>query len=402
MSALEFDYDEKKYTTFRRLIHKYPELGNKEFETQVKILNLFNEFPNYNSKTMLTTFENETGLWVDVQGKAEPTSNSNKFIALRCDMDALQLIEETKLDYRSVNEGIAHSCGHDGHITILCCTLEQILKRVDILPSNLKIRFLYQPAEEGLGGAIRMIKNGCLNGIDEIYGIHNMPLYPLGYISIKSGPVMAAADIFKINIQGKGGHGSTPHLCNSPITSGGEIITKINEITSHRINSINRSVVTVGKFVSGEAANVIPDQAEILGTIRTFDVGIASTIKNEISHICNDISKLNHSTTDVEFTSIGSVTNNEQDTFNNVIQSLKESKLQITSEGLPLPGSEDFSFYQEKVKGTFIFLGTGDQDHVASPHSPEFDYNDKGTIIGAEIYLRLIQYLAQKQIFKNK
>lgn len=404
MSSLDFNYDEIKYTKFRRDLHKYPELSNKEFETQKKTLDLISKFKNYDD-SMLTSFESEpvpeTGFWIDVQGEGQAISDS-KFISLRCDMDALPLDEETNVEYISVNDGIAHSCGHDGHVTILCCTLEHTLLKIKDIPSNIKIRFLYQPAEEGMGGALKMIGKGCLKNIDEIYGIHNMPIYPLGYVAIKEGPLMAASNSFKITINGKGGHGSTPHLCNSPITTGSEIIQKINEITSQRIDSAKRSVVTVGKFVSGEAPNVIPDQAEIMGSIRTFDEDVAPLIKKEIETICKDISQLNKSEVNVEISDIGLVTSNEKDTYLSVVESLKESKLILTSEGLPIAGSEDFSNYQKAIKGSFILLGSQDSDHTEIPHNPKFDYNDKATVLGAEIYLRLIQYKSLKKLFNNK
>jgi amidohydrolase len=385
--------DTKKYQDLRRYLHQYPELSNKEFETKKYLLSYIKEFKNY-EKCRIFEVSDSTGFWVDVEGSGKATSNSNDLIgiAFRTDLDALPLIEETGVEYQSKNVGVSHSCGHDGHMTIITCFLEYTLLRLERIPSNVMMRFLYQPAEEGGGGAKKMIKGGCLKGINEIYAIHNMTDFKLGEVGIKSGPIMASADFFEINIKGVGGHGSTPHLTRSPITIGSQIIVSLNQIVSQRIDSLNRCVISVGTFSSGNVGNVIPESAVIKGSIRTLDSENLKNIQNIIQETCLKIGEAYDSEAIARFDPPGFVTFNDKNLTENIVfNAIKKAGLSMTSEHLPLMGSEDYSQYQALIPGVMMMLGCKDENHTSYIHNPKYNYNDLATPFGVELYARIIE-----------
>lgn len=348
--------DQEKYKEFRHSLHKIPELNFTEKETKQFVLDYIKSFKNFSKVKVFEVKEKgNTGFWIDVFGEGKPNlslkSKSKDFygIALRCDLDALPLKEETDVDYISTHEEIAHSCGHDGHITISTCFLEYILNRLDVIPSNVLIRFLYQPAEELGNGAVVMINGGCLNGISEIFAFHNDTLFNLSEIGLVEGALYAADFSFEIEVIGKGGHGSLPHLCKSPISIGIEIIEKLNQIPSQMIDSSKRCVVSIGSFKSGEAGNVIPERALIKGTVRTLDNDTQKLIQDKITSICKKIAV--DSIVNVNLIDGGPVTYNNPELTNNVvIPAIQKSGFKIVTDGLPQMGSEDFSFYQEKFQ----------------------------------------------------
>lgn len=393
-----FYYDEEKYNDFRHRIHKEPELAFKEKLTKDKILTLIKTFSNYDKIFLYEP--NCTGFWIDVKGLADPNGDDT-IIALRTDLDALPLQELTNKEYKSIFDSVHHACGHDGHITIITATLESVLLNIYNIPSNITLRFLYQPAEEANGGAREMMKHGCLKGVDEIYGLHNVPILNLGTIGIKSGPFMAGFVQFDIEIIGQGGHGSAPYLAKSPINTGSELIQQLNQLVSQRINSEERIVLTVGSFNSGETFNVIPDIAKLNGSIRYFNKDTVNKLLEEMQQAINGLETLNKSKINLKISHGGEVVMNDKSlTDNVVIPALKELKeYEFTDKGMPVTASEDFSEYQKIIPGVFIFIGGYDEDHKPIVHSPYFDYNDKVTIIGMKVYLSIIEQKAGKKIF---
>lgn len=399
MSDFKFDFDETKYTNFRRELHRIPELAFQELETEKYLKAYFSKLNNFKDN-MIVESGLSTGFWINVKGLGSPSKADPLCIALRTDIDGLPIQEENSFDYKSTHDGKAHACGHDGHMTIMTATLELVLSKINEIPSNCSVRFLFQPAEEAGTGAKAMIKANCLDKVDEIYAIHNFPIFNLGSIALKEGSLMASGNAFEVEITGLGGHGSIPSLCHSPITTGSEIVNKLNQITSQRIDSVNRSIVSVGSFKSGATGNVIPEKATISGSFRTFSDDVDNEIEEEITNICTSISELNYSTCTIKFTKVCLATINDSSLVDHIKNSMIGSSIIITTQGLPVTASEDFSYYQKEVKGAMALLGSGDDKHSISLHSPNYDFNDFSTKFGVELYLRIIENRFNIHIFK--
>lgn len=353
-----------------------PEPGFQEFRTQKRIKEILVRFAGIPEAQIRVAAV--TGLIVDILGTAPPKPEASiKCVALRADLDALTMTEgNNNLPYRSKNEGVAHLCGHDGHLTALVGAAILLQKRADRIPSNCSIRLLFQPAEEstppgtagfdvsktGGGGAMPMIWDGCLDGVDEVYGWHNWPAWPLGHLVVKPGAVMAHTATFKVVITGRGGHGSQPHACIDPIVCGASVVQALQTIVSRTLPSWSNAVVTVATFKAGERNNVIPDTATITGTIRDVDKEVFSSIKRRFQSVVDGVCKGFGCIAEVEITELyPAVVNHEFQTqiVKNCAASLTGPlSLKVTDEGLPLMGGEDFSFYLEKRPGCFFFLGT--------------------------------------------
>ena len=388
---------ESEYAQFRQGLHMIPEIGYKEVNTKKFILEKIKTFKNYNNIIICEVME--SGFWIDVYGLKKTTETVIRGIAFRSDMDALPLTEETNLPYKSKNSGVCHACGHDGHMTILTFFLEQVLLRLNDIPTNYVIRFLYQPAEEGLGGAKKMIEFGCLIGIEQIYGFHNLTMFNLGEIGLKAGAVMSEGTVFEVEIIGKGGHGALPELTLSPITIGSELISRFNEIPSQHTNSQERFDISIGYFNSGETDNVIPEKALIKGTVRSYNKYTQNPVIEEMKIIITGAEILNKgSKINLLYDVKSPITYNDEKLYKEIVlPSLINSEIKIIEKGLPVPMSEDFSFYQQSIRGVFILLGCGDDSHRESLHSPRYDYNDNATKIGIDIYIRILNYILNKQ-----
>jgi hippurate hydrolase len=390
--SIKFDYD--KYIKLRREFHKIPEIGLKEYKTKKLIYDNLNSFPNFQKFSKLTEV-GETGFYIDIYGNGENhKSYSSNLISIRADIDALPILEETGVDYSSQHPGMMHACGHDSHMTILIATIEYYLNNIDKVPKNFGVRFLFQPAEEGLGGAALMIEGGCLNNVSEIYGLHNSTTFKVGEIGVISGTIMARIDVIDINIKGRGGHSSVPHICHSPIDTGVQIITALHHIGSQEVDSINRHVIGIGCFKAGEAPNVIPETGVIKGTIRSLDDEVGDKILKRVMDVSESIGKINYSEVKVSSVNAGLCTWNHKEPTN-LVDKIASKYFKSESYGLPYMASEDFSYYQKKIPGCFFMLGTGDETHVDFPHTPRYNYNDDSTPYGLEMFIRIIEEKAQ-------
>ena len=264
--------------TYRRDFHQNPELSFQEYRTAETISKYLDSF-GITHKTNI----GGTGIVGEIEFGAGPT------IALRADMDALPIQEIGDLEYKSKNEGVMHACGHDGHMAILLGTANVLSKNKKIKKG--KIRFIFQPAEEGGGGARYMIEDGCLEGVDEIYGLHLWNYQPLGEIGVKEGPIMAAADMFDIIVKGKGGHGATPQGTIDAIVVASHLVTALQTIVSRDTNPLENTVVTIGEISGGENFNVIADQVKLSGTTRAYTEKNRIMIKNRMKDIIDGVSK---------------------------------------------------------------------------------------------------------------
>lgn len=270
---------EKEIIKNRRDFHKYPELSFQEYRTSKIVAKLLKKYG-------LEVYEKvgKTGVVGLLKG-----AKKGKTIALRADMDALPIQETSNLEYKSINDGVMHACGHDGHTAILLGAAKILSKMKNLINGNVK--FIFQPAEEGLGGARFMIKDGALNNVDEIYGLHLWNYQPFGTIGIQSGPIMAAADKFKITIKGKGGHGATPQGTTDAVIIASQIIQIFQTIISRNSNPLDSTVITIGQINGGYNFNVIADNVVLKGTTRAYTENNRLLIKNRMIEILNGLEK---------------------------------------------------------------------------------------------------------------
>lgn len=222
-----------------------------------------------------------TGMTVDLCGTG-PEAAVRRVIALRADMDALPMTELTGLPHASRHPGAAHECGHDGHMATLLAVVRLVASRRDRLPCNHVLRMLWQPAEEGPGGAEPMVREGCMAGVDEVYGYHNWPAFPFGNCHIVAGPAMAHVSDVDIVVRGRGGHASQPHLTADPVVAAAHAIVAAQTVVSRSVHALQPAVVSLCTIHGGEVRNVIPDQVRISGTIRDLDEGVAATIAERL------------------------------------------------------------------------------------------------------------------------
>ncbi|TDH73081.1 hypothetical protein CCR75_003706 [Bremia lactucae] len=287
----------------------------------------------------------------------------------------------------------AHMCGHDGHMAIILGLCVMVVRRAHLLPPNTFIRFLFQPAEEGPGGAMKLIEEGALTDVDEVYGCHNAP-FSLYSIHVRPGAVMAHEVEFTIDIHGLGGHGSAPHQCIDPILAGSAVVQALQSIVSRSLAPTDTAVVSVTQFRGGDANNVIPSRVLLGGTIRDFDLEIAEKIKDHVAKLVHATCAGYGATANVHFL----------DGYPPVINPLVESRqvqqiamdmgLYVSEEGLPLMAAEDFSYFLQERKGCFFFLGTkeeGDSDKLRALHSDYFDFNDKALPLGIRVFMGILQ-----------
>ncbi len=317
------------------------------------------------------------------------TGRPGKTLLIRSDMDALPITEETGLDFASTHAGAMHACGHDGHMsmvlgaaTVLCSIKDQL---------NGTIKFLFQPAEEGPGGAKPMIEQGVMENptVDYAIGCHLWPHIAEGTIGVKAGPLMAAMDRFDLRIIGKGGHGAMPHLCVDALEVGTQVVNALQRIVSRQMNPLQPSVVTVGGFHSGTAFNVIPDEAEIFGTTRTFDRDIWNTWPERLDNIIGGVCQSMGATYELTYSQGYPPLINDADMAQVVAAAAAQA---VGEENVMAPestlGGEDMAFFLEKSKGCFFFLGVG-REGGASIHTSRFDFNEDVLLVGIETYCRV-------------
>ncbi len=377
--------------SIRRDIHAHPEMGLKEVRTASVIAAKLKELG-------LEVQENigVTGVVALLRGK-----NPGKTILLRSDMDCLPLDELNNCEYKSQNNGLMHACGHDAHITWLLGAAKILSEYRDELCGCVK--FLFQPAEENLGGAERMIEEGVLQNpaVDAAAAAHVWPTTDAGKIAIKYGPMMAAPDKFRIVIKGKGGHGAMPDLCVDPIAIGHDIYNSLKTISSRKVDPLEPFILSVCKFSSGSAFNIIPDSAEIEGTVRTVTDELREKIPFVIEAIVKSITELNGAGYEFQYSPYyPAVINN-----NNMTKLLEETSAEfLGKENIeilhnPVMIGEDFSFFQRKVPGVFFGIGTYNEakNIIHNLHNPYFDIDEDILPLAAGLFAQLvIKYLNEE------
>ena len=367
--------------TIRRHFHRYPELSFKEFNTAETISQHLNNLGISHKKGV-----GKTGIVGEINFGPGPT------IALRADMDALPIQEENNLDYKSLNDGVMHACGHDGHMAIL-------LGAANALSNNSKlkkgtVRFIFQPAEEGLGGAKYMIEDGCLDKVDEIYGLHlwNYQLY--GEVGIKDGPVMASADLFDIEVSGKGGHGATPQGTIDAIVVASNLVTMLQTIVSRNTNPLESTVLSIGKIKGGHNFNIISDKVHMSGTTRAYTEENRTMIKQRMKEVIEGVSKSFGADIKLNYKDGYPPTVNHSSQVEKVL----EAASSVVASGAKNPylsmGGEDFSYYLQNKPGCFFFVGSAPNENeiLSTPHHcSHFNIDERALLIGASVYVNLIE-----------
>ena len=366
--------------SYRRDFHQYPELSFQEYRTAETISKHLESFGIEHR-----TGVGKTGIVGEIVFGDGPT------IALRADMDALPIQEVGDLEFKSKNEGVMHACGHDGHMAILLGAANALSKNKKLKKG--KVRFIFQPAEEGAGGARYMIKDGCLDQVDEIYGLHLWNYQPVGEIGVKNGPIMAAADMFDIIIKGKGGHGATPQGTVDAIVVASNLITMLQTIVSRNTNPLDNTVVTIGEINGGQNFNVIADEVRLTGTTRAYTENNRNMIKKRMQDIIDGVSKSFGAEIVLKYKEGYPPTINHEDPTKLVL----EASSMVVGKGAGYPylsmGGEDFSYYLQKVPGCFFFVGSApDKNNILSTphHCSHFDIDERSLLIGASVYVNLI------------
>jgi amidohydrolase len=312
-----------------------------------------------------------------------------KTLMIRSDIDALPISEETGLPFASKHKGAMHACGHDAHMAMVLGAVTILNKVKGKL--NGTIKFLFQPAEEGPGGAKPMIEAGVMENphVDHSIGCHVWPAIPEGTIGVKAGRLMAAMDRFDIKILGKGGHGAMPHQCIDALEVGTQVVNALQRIASRQMNPLSPTVVTIGSFHAGTTFNVIPGEAELCGTTRTFDRDIWNSWPERIEKIIRGVCQSMGADYELKYTQgYPPLLNDESmaEVVSRCAGDVVGKKRVIEPE--PTMGGEDMAFYLERSKGCYFFLGVGRQG-CAPIHNPKFDLNEEVLLIGAETYCRV-------------
>ncbi len=353
----------------RRDFHRHPEIGFKEIRTANIVAN---ELKNLGLE--VKTGVGQTGVVALLEGK-EP----GPVVMLRFDMDALPIQEETGAEYASVNDGVMHACGHDGHMAIGLTVARMLNDQRDEFNGTVKL--VFQPAEEGLGGAESMIADGILHSPspDVVLALHVWNERPVGWIGIVPGPVMAAADTFTIRIIGKGGHGAVPNLCNDPILAASQVINSLQSIVSRNVSPLQSVVVSVASIHGGEAFNVIPSEVEMKGTIRTFETTVRDRVIIRVQQIVENVTRAFECESKVEIRSITPAVLNHPKITLRVQQVasrlLPNDQLDFNSVTM---GSEDMAYVLQQIPGCYFFIGSANKEKNlnASHHHAKFDFDE--------------------------
>ena len=371
-------------TEIRRDIHKHPELGFEELRTQRLVKGWLTQL-GYEPKECA-----RTGLYADLRPDFH---GQGRTIALRADMDCLPMAEHTELPWRSVHDGRAHKCGHDGHTAILLGAAAILARYREEIVGN--VRLVFQPAEEGVegGGAKVMVAEGALEGVTEMYGLHNWPDYPRGELRVISGPIMAQVHTFEISVRGQGGHGSQPQTCRDPIVAGAALVGALQTVVSRGLSAAGGAVVSVCTFEAGEAINVIPELARMTGTIRSFNEEATERVLARVREICAGVAATYGVDVDLALETSYPVLVNDAECVAAVARVAGTvDDLTVSDHALPMAAGEDFAYFAAEVPAAYFFLGAGREgEETPGCHHPDFDFDDELIPTGVKLFLGIVR-----------
>ena len=365
---------------FRRELHLHPEVSFKEFETTDRICRELD-------KAGISYYRlNPTGLYGDLKGtKCE----SRHTVLLRSDMDALSILEQTGLDFASVNEGVMHACGHDNHMTVLLAAVKYLHAHPEQFGGT--VRFIFQPAEELGQGAKAMIGQGVMEGVDRAVGMHIDPILPCGQVSSMEGECWAACDVFKITVHGKAAHGANPHMGHDALVAASAIVMALQPLVSRETDPNAAIVITVGSIVSGTRFNIVAGDAVMMGTCRTFSREVHAALPEKLRRVAEHVAEAYGCTAELEFEVLAEVLYCDPET---TALGLKSVAKVVGEENAVVCGpqmiAEDFCYYTEHAKCVFFNLGARveDDSKVFPLHSDHVLFDERAMEIGASVLVQ--------------
>jgi hippurate hydrolase len=370
-------------TAWRRDLHEHPEVLFDTHRTSGIVADKLRAF----GCDEVVTGIGRTGVVGLIHGKSH---GSGKVIGLRADMDALPITEATGLPHASKTPGAMHACGHDGHTAMLLGAAQYLAETRNF---DGTVAVIFQPAEEGGGGGREMVEDGMMDrfGIQEVYGMHNMPGVPLGEFHIRPGAIMACSDVFSIEVTGRGGHGAQPHNCIDPIVVASQMVLALQSIVSRATDPLASAVVSVTSFRSeSDAFNVIPETVTLRGTTRSLKPEVQDLIEARMNAIVTSTAAAFGATARLDYQRNYPVTRNspEQTAFAARVAAEVAGPARVETDTPPVMGAEDFSFMLDARPGAFIFVGNGD---TAKLHHPKYDFNDGLIPVGCSYWARLVE-----------
>ncbi|MEJ8824382.1 M20 aminoacylase family protein [Variovorax humicola] len=368
----------------RRDIHQHPELGFDEHRTSALVAD----------RLQAWGYEVERGLGGTGLVGRLVRGNGQRRLGLRADMDALPIDEASGLGYASCHTGVMHACGHDGHTAMLLAAAHHLARKSDFSGT---LNLIFQPAEEGGGGALRMMEDGLFEKYpcDAIFAMHNMPGLAQGRLALREGPAMASSDYATVTLHGVGGHGAMPHRAADPIVAAASIVMALQTIVSRNVDPQQMAVVTVGALHAGKANNVIPQHATLEISVRALDREVRATLERRIKAVIAAQAQSFGVEAQVDWRPGYAVLVNTpvETAFAREVALELVGPERVTLQGPALSGSEDFAFMLERVPGSYLLIGNGDGDSVGAcmVHNPGYDFNDDNVAIGSAYWVLLAE-----------
>jgi amidohydrolase len=384
MSELVSPDVEQQAIAWRRRLHANPELSFQEVETSRFVEETLRSFAGLELSRPAPT-----AIVATLRG-ARP----GKVLALRADMDALPIQEETGLEFASTRPGVMHACGHDCHTAILLGAAKTLARRRDQLAGE--VRFLFQHAEEKPpGGARQLVEAGVMEGVDLVLGAHVASMKEVGKIGCRPGPIAAAADTFSAEIRGHGGHAAAPHRALDPVVVAAQVVTNLQHLVSRTVDPLLSAVVSVTRFHAGTADNIVPEAVELGGTVRTFDADVRGAVREGMERIFRGVTEAHGATYTLDYTDGYAAVINDEDAAE-LVQAAARAEFgeDVIMDAEPIMGGEDFSAYLERAPGAFFWVGAGHDDAIPH-HHPRFVIDEAALRPGIAVFVRTaLDYLA--------
>lgn len=372
-------------TAWRRDLHAHPETCYEEVRTSAFVA----------EKLKSWGIEVHTGMAkTGVVGVLQGARGPGPAIGLRADMDALPMQEINTFAHASQTPGRMHACGHDGHTTMLLGAARYLAETRNFAGTAV---FIFQPAEEGGGGGLKMIQDGLFERfpVEQVYGMHNWPQLPVGTVAVRSGPMMAAADHIDITVRGRGTHAAMPHLGIDPVVVASHIITALQSLVSRQTNPLDSAVISITRINAGSAYNVIPAEATLAGTVRTFSPTLRASLEADIGRVASHVAQAFGATAELSYWRGYPPTINDAGATERAALVAEQivGADNVVWDAEPSMGAEDFSYMLERKPGSYIWLGQGGSEDGRTLHNTRYDFNDEILPLGASYWSRLVETL---------